>query len=71
MVDSSIPAYELGHCNGRNEFAIDYYDATKDNYETNPKTSNSTNVMGYGTFRHDFNKDQTDKIRENIKKKIK
>lgn len=68
---SDTPAHELGHCNGLNEFAIDYYGAIVDNYKNAVETKNSTNVMGYADFKHDYKKEQLTKIRNNIKIRIK
>ena len=67
--DLNVPAHELGHCNGLNEFAIDYYKANK-NYEYDERTKNTTNIMGYAIFRCDFKIDQIKRIRQNIKTRI-
>ena len=67
-------AHELGHNNGLDEFAIDFYNidsVDRNNYIESQRTMNTTNVMGYRTgFQLDFNKRQIKIMRESIKKRI-
>ncbi len=68
----TISPHELGHCNGLNEFAIDYYNATPQDYQSRIETKNSTNMMGYRKQgqRFDFKISQIQKMITNIKLRI-